>query len=389
MPSFQRKVFSAEAKAEVPVNMTCQGHADSSCDVELSLETAFLCKGTYHKVHVSDKLHVSLHTIGRCFYCECARVAGWSKDFKQRKIDKSEGICKATLECMQPAIAGLRTCAEHHKMQYNRGMFDWIHLNDFADYVTVVEGQISRKIKDLKIDKAAAYERLHQTPLHEILGPLATCHNSRGLVVYEDTEFIQHCLVAHVCLYQADGTVLLNCVIDYGMTFDQMVSQMLPKNMSTLSRAIAMSTLSRYYGDTQSAFTKDTKRMTPRQVVDELLRLKIKNYYIVEWSSHNLDSNWLKWLCNRVDEPAEKVLPPPWKCLTVMYAVWKQFRLDHATLMALYGVLFPGDCLVKIHHTAKVDAYKLWRICDLIFRIKGTKQTKIPFPFIARAATAA
>ena len=242
---------------------------------------------------------------------------------------------------------------------------------------------IAKEIQEAGLDKVDLYAALRKNLLPGGLQVIAKLHRL-GLVLYADTEFATGLFLTHICLRKSDGTKLLDCIVDYGMNFDQMKDAMVPDDIHDLHKSRALFMINKYYGPDIDARVKNTPRLTPHQIILELRRLKVRDYTMVEFSNGAADYKWLNWLCEREKADAQLALPPATKAVTVMYDIWRQFGTTSGKLHLLFAVLFPEHQLVKTHHVACIDSLKLWKVCDLIFSAKDPKQTKLAFPVATR-----
>lgn len=175
-----------------------------------------------------------------------------------------------------------------------------------------------------------------------------------------DTEFTGTERLCQVAFVNLEGDTLLNAVIDYGLSRQEMLQQELAQ-IPTDNRPscnVTHGALQRFYGWKKVA---NAVYITHAVLVEKLKQLNLSDKILVEYScTASLDYNILRDCLRRAGSDTSQILPPNYR-LSVLQLLRKMLNEPTTggfSLIRVFGALFEGHHLVTQAHYADVDSIK-------------------------------
>ena len=181
-----------------------------------------------------------------------------------------------------------------------------------------------------------------------------------AVVGFYDTEFHPVGRLCQVAFVTIDGELLLNAIIDYGISKEQMIEEDLQYTSTdhTITRRIIRCVIEKFYGRHET----DAIYLTPAELADRLYELGLSNTILVEYStSGHLDyDNVVRCLDTVGPAVADDVLPEN-RNLSVMKLTRSMTGYSGnkgLSLVRVFHTLFPSHPLARQAHYASIDAIK-------------------------------
>ncbi|RYC56822.1 hypothetical protein CHU98_g9395 [Xylaria longipes] len=151
-------------------------------------------------------------------------------------------------------------------------------------------------------------------------------------------------LVCELAVRSASNDVLLDTLVDHGLTYRDLQQRVRPEMWGKLVRM---------YGFQQGS--SRTRGMAPSQVSDALARIGMgPSAVVVEWSLQGFDLHALRQTF------ADGIFPPR---SLLGHRLWRDIGLPGSVaLLPLFASMFPDSHLRREHHRASVDCEKLFLV---------------------------
>ena len=190
-------------------------------------------------------------------------------------------------------------------------------------------------------------------------------------VLFFDTEFTNSKRLCHCAVVDITGKPLLNAVIDYNLSLEELLEEEYRATPEGLPYARIMNngTIRKFYGEVR-ADVAAIPRLTPVELAQAIADLCIQSKWLIEYSiTGHLDYDIIcQCLAQYAPQFSNAILPPVQRVLS-LYPILRQMAhgIVPLTLPVVYIAIFGlNNALSREHHLADIDSIKLARVFDFI-----------------------
>lgn len=183
---------------------------------------------------------------------------------------------------------------------------------------------------------------------------------------FVDCEFIRE-IPSHIAVLDTQGNILINAVIDYGKTADELLNELedVAKWRKREEYFVRLQDgADKYYGVNVDAKIKALDHVEPEIVAERLAALGTDNIF-AEWSLNYCDIDRINRFVSKYSQRPPPTRANAVRAITILQKEFDLLGRTSLSLSTIHSLLWPDQRLEA--HLAHNDAYMMWEVMQYFF----------------------